>query len=199
MDHLMPKTFQWWDFFTYGAATIFATALGVLAVLNRRRNPNKKWWQWAGLAFVVGFFWFGYIMVLSWRADLVDRVSCVTKHGLIMVKDGGTVPDCAAVEAETERVIEAWNKVPGVSASSVIGDGIMVFIKPMPFELHGKPGKFAGFTKAYSRTMAVGFDGRELSKTALGHELGHAILSGTGKPADEHALKQAHDLYGVPY
>lgn len=195
----MPSTFQWWDFFTYGLAAIVATALAGLAVYKRRLNPNKKWWQWAGLGLVVAFFWFGYIMVLTWRADLVDRVECVTKHGLIMVHDGGTMPACAAVGAETDRVIAAWNNVPGISAADALDDGVMVFVKPLPFSLHTQPGKFAGFTKPHATAIAVGFDGRELSKTALGHELGHVILRRAGKDASETALKNAHDLYGIPY
>ncbi|UCC74972.1 MAG: hypothetical protein JSV86_10600 [Gemmatimonadota bacterium] len=198
MDHLKPDVFQWWDFFTYGLFAIFATVLGVLAVRSRRRNSDKKWWQWAGLAVVVAFFWFGYIMVLSWRADLADRVACVTKHGLVMVEDGGVVPVCEDVEAETERVLAAWDRA-GVDGRSALNVGVMVFIKPMPFGLHTKPGKYAGFAKPYARAIAVGFDGRELSRTALAHELGHVILAGTGHRADERSLEDYHDRFAVPY
>jgi hypothetical protein len=199
MEHLKPDVFQWWDFFTYGLFAIFATVLGVLAAFSYRRNRDKKWWQWAGLVAVVAFFWFGYGMVLKWRGDLVDRVECVTKHGLILVDDGGVVPSCDSVEAETTRIIANWDLVPGVSATDVLSEGVMVFVKPMPFGLHGKADKFAGFTKPYRRSIAVGFDGRELPKTALAHELGHLILVTSGKIGDERSLQSHHDHYGVPY
>jgi hypothetical protein len=157
-------------------------------------------WRWIGFGVVVLGFWAGYILVLSWRADLVDRIECVTKHGLIMVEDGGVVPSCDSVETETDRVLAAWGSVPGVSGPNVLDDGVMIFVKPLPFVLHSEGGnKFAGFAKPYSRSIAVGFDGRELSRTALGHELGHIILSGSGKRGDEQTLKDHHDRYGVPY
>src|SRR3990170_1031734 len=108
----MPTIFNWTDFFTLGAVAILVTILGGVVVLNRKRNPGKAWWQWAGLGLVVAMFWAGYVMVLAWRTDLVDRVVCVTSHGLIMVQDGGVSPDCTAVEFETERVVEAWRRVP---------------------------------------------------------------------------------------
>jgi hypothetical protein len=198
MDHLKPDVFQWGDFLTFGLLAIGATVLGVLAVANHHRNPDKKWWQWAGLALVVGIFWFGYATALLWRANLADRVECVTKHGIIVVKDGGVTPSCEDVEVETDRVLQAWDRA-GVDGRGVLSEGVMLFVKPMPFELHGKPGKFAGFAKPYAQAIAVGFDGRMLPNTALGHELGHVILGGVGRRPDEQSLKDYHDRYGVVY
>lgn len=198
MNHLLPSVFQWGDFLTFGLLAIAGTVLGALAVANYRLNPTKTWWQWAGLALVVGLFWFGYGTAVKWRAQLVERVACVTQHGLILVEDGGVMPSCKEVEAATWSLILAWNRA-GIDAEGVMADGVMVFVKPLPFQLHTKPERFAGFAKPHANAIAIGSDGRPVVDTALGHELGHLILSRSGRRADEQSLKDYHDHYGVPY
>jgi hypothetical protein len=149
------------------------------------------------LLIVVGF-WSGYISVLSWRYDLRKRVTCVTPHGTIFVKDGGVVPACADLTDEIDRTLAAWRAVPDVLLPGKLD--VMVFIKPMPFEVHKSPGnRFAGLAKPFDNVIGVGFDGRPVAQTALAHELGHIILFRAGKNADEQTFRTYADQYGVPY
>lgn len=197
-DSLTPKVFSWYDFLTYGLSAIAATVLIGIAQFNGR-NSDVIWWRWIGAWTIPVIFWFGYAMLLRWRKNLADRVAYVTRHGLIVVHDGGLVPDKAAVERETSRTLLLWNTVPNVSPDDALEAGVMVFVKPLPFELHGKPGKFAGFTKPHATAIAVGMDGRSLNQTALAHELGHVILRRSGLNASEAELSRIHNEFGVPY
>jgi hypothetical protein len=193
----VPKVFTLWDALTFGLMALLVTILALVVTFNGR-NKHKSWWQWGGLYLVVVMFWAGYVGVVKWRYDLKQRVTCVTAQGTIFVKDGGVAPDCTELTNEIERVLEAWRKVPDFKVIDNLD--LMVFVKPMPFELHKSPGnKFAGFAKPYDHMIAVGFDGRPVEQTALAHELGHIILFHAGKKQDEETFKSYADQYGVPY
>lgn len=199
---LIPGVFNVMDALTFGGAALIATVLAGIATYRRDLNKHKAWWQWVGLWTVVALFWAGYAVSVQWRYDLTTRVLCATEHGLVLVAEDpdAKAPSCDELKAETERVLKAWDKVwlPGQSAAA-LHSGVMVFVKKMPFGLHGKPPEFAGFAKPYFRAIAVGFDGRPLERTALGHELGHIIMHEVNQDGSEKALKDIADRFGVPY
>ena len=198
MSDLRPAVFRLYDALTFGLAAVIATVLVAIAQFNGL-NEGVATWRWVGMWAIVAAFWGGYGLVLKWRYDLRRRIVFTTAHGLMFVGDGGSVPPKDEVVQETERILYAWRRVPDVDADDVLARGLLVFVKPMPFELHGKPGRFAGIMRPGADAIAVGMDGRPLSETALGHELGHVILRRSGKPADEASLENMARDHGVPY
>lgn len=193
----MPSVFTLWDALTFGLMALIVTVLALIVTFNGR-NKNTVWWRWAGLYLVVAMFWAGYVGAIKWRYDLKQRVTCVTPHGTIFVKDGGVVPGCTELTNEIDRTLDAWRLVPDFKVPEKLK--IMVFIKPVPFTPHTSPGnKFAGFAKPFGNMIGVGFDGRPVGQTALAHELGRVILFKASEKQDEAMFKSYADQYGVPY
>ena len=201
-----PPIFTWYDALTFGLFAIIATVIVAVALFNGL-NTDVAWWRKVGTVLIVGMFWGGYALVLWWRKRLRDRILYVTKHGLMILGDGGTVPYRTQVESFTASVLHDWNnalqlypKPIATTAHDALAAGVMVFIKPLPFELHTEPGRFAGFAKPWRNAIAIGLDqASKLERSALGHELGHIILHHAIGDGSEDKLKEFAAHYGVPY
>lgn len=201
---MKPPIFRWYDFFTFGAMAIFATVCGLIATFNGL-NDDVVWWRKTGLWLVVLIFWGGYFLVLKWRWDLNRRIFYVSKHGLMMIGDGGDIPFKANVDAYVENIfLPRWDAAfagtptMSITPREVLKQGVMVYWKEYPFELHKTPGKFAGFAKPWKNAIAVGSK-YPVESTALGHELGHIVLHASVGDGSEDTLRAFSDKFEVPY
>lgn len=185
-----PRVFRWRDLFWLGLALAFTIPIVIIHV----NGLNEiVWWRSLGMFAIVVFAWTFWPTVLLWRWRFIRRIAYITKHGLLVVPNEHHAARLL-VEEETERVLRLWRSaIPDATV-----DGTYVVFKPLPFELHTQPGRFAGFAIPWKRTILVGFR-LPLQMSALGHELGHQILANAQLPADEATLRDYHLNYNVPY
>lgn len=208
MEHLRPKLFTLIDTLTFGGLALAALVLALIASFNGL-NDHVPLRGWVILWVTVTLFWAIYARYLQLRHRALKKIKYITKHGLIMMDDGGKMPSREEVEAETERTLAAWQapwedrakKYPKVETpAEVLARGVNVWVREAPFQLHGKGPKFMGFARPFTLQIAVGMDGRPMERTALAHELGHLLTFRIlGEGGSERALKAAHDKWGVPY
>ena len=123
-------------------------------------------------------------------------VAYETSTGIRVVDDGGAVPPREQFEAVVAATIASWARVPGFDLLRVRKrlDGLIVWVRPAPFPMHGNGPLMMGLAKPRSKRRAVGIGAGGVERSALAHELGHIIGD-----VNEAELKRLADQHGVPY
>lgn len=191
----MPAIWRWRDALSLALPALIVTLLtswGALSGINDDL-PVRGWVIAWG---VVAALWGGYAAVVLWRWRLVKRVAYVTKHGVVCIRDGGTVPVQAKFEDEVDRILKAWASVPQAVGPYRLLRGLYCWWKPLPFTLHDGR-EYAG--AANRSGIAIGYDGGPLERTALGHELAHLFADRLLGDGSEAKLNELHAEHGVPY
>lgn len=166
-----PKVFYWWDAVTFGAA---ATLLSLATIIGWLR-PGNDWRPLLAGSLVSVGSWGMYGALLLKRWLFVRSIAYVTTQGISVVPSGFICPK-TDFESDVNDLISLWLRVAPEFAGKIPGalDGLVVIFKPYPFQLHGRPGPFAGLTYPASKQSFVGYR-MPLSSSALDHELGHII------------------------
>lgn len=178
-----PKVFYWWDAVTFGG---LAALLSLASVIGWLRPENH--WQplLAGTVVALGA-WGIYGILLRRRWQYVSSIAFTTVQGVSVIPAGFICPR-ADFEDDMANLIHLWMTNAPEYASKILSalDGVVVTFKPLPFEIHGRPGKLAGLTYPRSKQSLVGYK-MPLKSSALDHELGHIIYGNATGNWDEGA------------
>lgn len=182
------KVFRWIDFLSFGLLALAVTAVAIYAIIAGTNLTANA----IALLIVMSLaFYIPYVVILVARHKRLSKINFITKHG-IAVFTGGFDVSKEEVENITAEAIILWKNATKWKDAQTAVDGLFIYFKEYPVERNLS--KFAGYL--IGKHAVIGWK-EDLDKTALFHELGHAIhREWTGKSDNDaaHKFMKAHNL-----